>query len=167
MHFSIYITVSKKIDISKYRKILFCISSWNYKNILSEFSADDDKRFKGEAHLNGHKIPLVLSKTRRRKKLNPHGERSKYICIPRNVKEAGTHIVYEYLKGQNLNVPEDVGLSHHYRRCESNKVGMGDCINDLTEVDRTTFKHAHTLLLNIKSSLQQIFAHCKINKFLR
>ena len=109
----------------------------------------------------------VISKTRRRKKLNPHGERSKYICIPRHVKEAGTHIVYEYLNGHNINVPEDIGLSHHYRRCESNKVGMGDCINDLTVVDKSAYKHAHKLLLNIKNILPQIFAHCKSNSILK
>ena len=103
----------------------------------------------------------VLSKTRRRKKLNPHGERSKYICIPRQVKEAGTHIVYEYLNGHNLNVPVDIGLSHHYRQCESNKVGMGNCINDPTQVDRTAHNYDDALLNSINNIMTQIVAHCK------
>ena len=121
-----------------------------------------------EAHVKDSEIPAdlkisrVLSKTRRRRKLNPHGERSKYICVPRQVKEAGTHIVYEYLKGNNLNVPQDIGLLHHYRQCEMYQTGMGDCSNDSTEVDRTIYKYKSEILKNIKDIIPSIYSQCKL-----
>ena len=113
-------------------------------------------------NLEDLKMFRVLTKIRRRKKLNPHGERSKYICLPQHLKEAGTHIVYEYLKGYNINVPQDVALSHHYRQCEMNKVGMGDCMKDPTEVDRTVYKYKHAIMRSIKDVYPQIVSQCKL-----
>jgi len=57
----------------------------------------------------------VLRKTRRKTKFNPQKQRSKYICIPRNVKEAGNHFIWEYAEGHNVNVPTSIGFLHHYR----------------------------------------------------
>ena len=132
-------------------------------NIVALFTDDDESITTSEKDQNN--IPLrVLLKTRRRTKFNPHGERSKYICIPRNVKEAGTHMVYEYQVGSSLNVPTDIGFSHHYRFCESGKVGMGDCINDVNEVDRTVYKYKDTLLRNVKNVMKKLSKQCTINQ---
>lgn len=55
---------------------------------------------------------------RRRAKLHPQKQRSKYICKPDAVVEAGNHFVWEFITGRgSLNVPADAGILHHYRVC--------------------------------------------------
>lgn len=52
----------------------------------------------------------------RRSKLHPQKQRSKYICKPEAVVEAGNHFVWEFLPGRNsFNVPADAAILHHYR----------------------------------------------------
>lgn len=52
----------------------------------------------------------------RRAKLHPQKQRSKYICKPDAVVEAGNHFVWEFVTGRgSLNVPADAGILHHYR----------------------------------------------------
>lgn len=52
----------------------------------------------------------------RRSKLHPQKQRSKYICKPEAVIEAGNHFVWEYIPGKGaLNVPADSAILHHYR----------------------------------------------------
>lgn len=52
----------------------------------------------------------------RRAKLHPQKQRSKYICKPEAVVEAGNHFVWEFVTGRgSLNVPADAGILHHYR----------------------------------------------------
>lgn len=52
----------------------------------------------------------------RRAKLHPQKQRSKYICKPDAVVEAGNHFVWEFITGRiALNVPADAGILHHYR----------------------------------------------------
>lgn len=52
----------------------------------------------------------------RRAKLHPQKQRSKYICKPEAVVEAGNHFVWEFIPGRgSLNVPADAGILHHYR----------------------------------------------------
>lgn len=54
--------------------------------------------------------------TNRRAKLHPQKQRSKYICKPEAVVEAGNHFVWEFVSGKgSLNVPADAGILHHYR----------------------------------------------------
>ena len=60
----------------------------------------------------------VLRKTRKKSKFNPQKQRSKYICVPQNVKEAGNHFIWEFHRGSSLNVPTKFGFLHHYRVCE-------------------------------------------------
>lgn len=60
----------------------------------------------------------TLQKTRRRKKFHPQKQRSKYICIPYFVKEAGNHFIWEFYHGRTTNVPTHIGFLHHYRVCE-------------------------------------------------
>jgi hypothetical protein len=61
--------------------------------------------------------PLVtLRKTRRKTKLNPHRQRSKYVVIARNVIEVGNHFVWEHVKGYGAAmVSPEVAMLHHYR----------------------------------------------------
>lgn len=55
-------------------------------------------------------------KTRRRSKLHPQKQRSKYICKPESVIEAGNHFVWEFSPGRGtINVPADSAILHHYR----------------------------------------------------
>lgn len=59
---------------------------------------------------------ITQRKTRRRAKLHPQKQRSKYICKPDAVVEAGNHFVWEFITGRgSLNVPADAGILHHYR----------------------------------------------------
>lgn len=52
----------------------------------------------------------------RRSKLHPQKQRSKYICKPEAVVEAGNHFVWEFVPGKGtMNVPADAGILHHYR----------------------------------------------------
>ncbi len=50
----------------------------------------------------------TLTKTRRKSKFNPPKQRSKYVCVPRRVREAGNHFVWEFAEGFNVNVPPSV-----------------------------------------------------------
>lgn len=55
-------------------------------------------------------------KTRRRSKLHPQKQRSKFICKPESVIEAGNHFVWEFAPGRGtINVPADSAILHHYR----------------------------------------------------
>lgn len=59
---------------------------------------------------------LFYSQWYRRAKLHPQKQRSKYICKPDAVVEAGNHFVWEFVTGRgSLNVPADAGILHHYR----------------------------------------------------
>ncbi|CAA9996492.1 unnamed protein product [Nesidiocoris tenuis] len=79
-----------------------------------------------------------LRKTRRRAKLHPHKQRSKYICRPEFVIEAGNHFVWEFVPGHGtLNVPADAAILNHYRVCE---FGGDDCVKTASVIDRTAFR---------------------------
>jgi hypothetical protein len=105
----------------------------------------------------------VLRKTRRKTKFNPQKQRSKYICIPRQVKEAGNHFIWEFQQGNNLNVPTNVGVLHHYRVCE---FGGDDCVNAPNQVDRKVHKYQQTLLENVKQVVSRLSDQCKLDYLL-
>ncbi|XP_057332893.1 uncharacterized protein LOC130672365 [Microplitis mediator] len=86
---------------------------------------------------------ITLRKTRRKSKLHPHKQRSKYICKPRDIIEAGNHFVWEFLAGHGtLNVPADAAILHHYRVCE---FGGNDCVKTPSIIDRTAYKYRDKL----------------------
>lgn len=59
---------------------------------------------------------VTLRKTRRRSKLHPHKQRSKYICKPEATVEAGNHFVWELAPGYSTkNAPSEAAILHHYR----------------------------------------------------
>ena len=124
--------------------------------------ADDDESIKTSSK-DKHYIPLnVFRKTRRLTKFNPHGERSKYICVPRQIKESGTHMVHEYLVGSNLNVPTNISFVHHYRLCPLDADSV-DCANEATQVDRTAYKYKDMVVYNIKNVMAILAEQCAIN----
>ncbi|XP_040571227.1 beta-1,4-galactosyltransferase galt-1 [Lepeophtheirus salmonis] len=101
----------------------------------------------------------VLRKTRRKVKFNPQKQRSKYICIPRDIKEAGNHFIWEFVSsnGKSLNVPTELGFLHHYRVCE---FGGDDCINTPSVVDKTVYKYKDLLIKNVEKVFESLHSKC-------
>ncbi|KFB42425.1 AGAP010096-PA-like protein [Anopheles sinensis] len=107
--------------------------------------ADDTRMYEGHGSLANLRAALTTQrKTRRRSKLHPQKQRSKYICKPEAVIEAGNHFVWEFCPGRgSLNVPADAAILHHYRVCE---FGGDDCIKTPSLVDRTAHRYSKRLL---------------------
>lgn len=56
----------------------------------------------------------------RRQKLHPQKQRSKYICKPEAVIEAGNHFVWEFCPGRgSLNVPSNSAILHRKQQSSS------------------------------------------------
>ncbi|XP_034193188.2 uncharacterized protein LOC117610200 isoform X1 [Osmia lignaria lignaria] len=105
---------------------------------------------------------ITLRKTRRRTKLHPHKQRSKYVCKPQNVVEAGNHFVWEFIPGHGtLNVPSDAAILHHYRVCE---FGGDDCIKTQSVVDRTAYKYKDRLADNVGKTWTDLSGECFLPK---
>ncbi|XP_076379257.1 uncharacterized protein LOC143259735 [Megalopta genalis] len=105
---------------------------------------------------------ITLRKTRRRAKLHPHKQRSKYICRPQNVVEAGNHFVWEFIPGHGtLNVPSDAAILHHYRVCE---FGGDDCIKTQSVIDRTAYKYKERLSENVAKTWTDLSTECLLPK---
>ncbi|KAK9736396.1 Glycosyltransferase family 92 [Popillia japonica] len=103
---------------------------------------------------------LTLKKTRRKTKLHPHKQRSKYICRPEFVVETGNHFIWEFIPGHNtFNVPADAAILHHYRICE---FGGDDCIQTASTVDVTTFKYRDRLVEAVGSLYEQYRKVCSL-----
>jgi len=132
------------------------VSSYSFQNAFFYLQFEDDPETPpGKA---GASALRVLRKTRRKSKVNPQKQRSKYICVPRNVKEAGNHFVWEFSRGNNVNVPTEVGLLHHYRVCE---FGGDDCVRQTNHVDRTVpHKYAEKLQTNVAQKWKALNAKC-------
>ncbi|XP_055295408.1 uncharacterized protein LOC129565073 isoform X2 [Sitodiplosis mosellana] len=103
---------------------------------------------------------ITQRKTRRRAKLHPQKQRSKYICKPDAVVEAGNHFVWEFITGRgSLNVPADAGILHHYRVCE---FGGDDCIKAPSVVDRTAHKYSDRLVRRVEEIYNQLKIPCNL-----
>ncbi|KAK0167720.1 hypothetical protein PV327_001592 [Microctonus hyperodae] len=103
---------------------------------------------------------VTLRKTRRRLKLHPHKQRSKYICKPRDIVEAGNHFVWEFLAGHGtLNVPSDAAILHHYRVCE---FGGDDCVKTPSVVDKTAYKYKKQLTNDVDESWLELGKICRL-----
>ncbi|XP_058820002.1 uncharacterized protein LOC131682502 isoform X2 [Topomyia yanbarensis] len=107
--------------------------------------SDDSLIFEDNSEQANLRAALTTQrKTRRRSKLHPQKQRSKYICRPEAVIEAGNHFVWEFCPGRgSLNVPADAAILHHYRVCE---FGGDDCIKSPSVVDRTAHRYSKRLL---------------------
>jgi len=123
------------------------VSSYSFQNAFFYLQWPDDPTFLTNPPLT------ALLKTRRRQKLHPPKQRSKYICLPSAVKEAGNHFIWEFHRGKTLNVPASYGFLHHYRVCE---FGGDDCVkNDFVEDVRIPTIYGLTLLTKVKERMDQ------------
>eukprot|EP00090_Calanus_glacialis_P008335 TRINITY_DN16646_c0_g1_i9.p1 TRINITY_DN16646_c0_g1~~TRINITY_DN16646_c0_g1_i9.p1 ORF type:complete len:556 (-),score=113.80 TRINITY_DN16646_c0_g1_i9:55-1611(-) len=123
------------------------VSSYSFQNAFFYLQWTNDPTFLTNPPLT------ALLKTRRRQKLHPPKQRSKYICLPSSVKEAGNHFIWEFKRGKTLNVPPSYGFLHHYRVCE---FGGDDCVkNDFVEDVRIPTTYGLTLLTNVRQRMEQ------------
>ncbi|KAL1117254.1 hypothetical protein AAG570_004580 [Ranatra chinensis] len=103
---------------------------------------------------------MTLRKTRRRAKLHPHKQRSKYICRPEYVVEAGNHFVWEFVPGHGtLNVPPDAAILNHYRVCE---FGGDDCVKSASVVDRTAHRYRRKLVQRVSAKWEALRHQCSL-----
>ncbi|KAL9925607.1 uncharacterized protein ACN2A1_014144 [Glossina fuscipes fuscipes] len=103
---------------------------------------------------------VTQRKTRRRYKLHPQKQRSKYICKPEAVVEAGNHFVWEFIPGRgSLNVPPTEAILQHYRVCE---FGGNDCIKAPSVLDRTATKYVNRLVERVFSAYKHLKGKCKL-----
>lgn len=126
----------------------------------------------------------MLDSISRRAKLHPQKQRSKYICKPEAVVEAGNHFVWEFVPGKgSLNVPADAAILHHYRVntaqiassttghwnkkndnlwfqvCE---FGGDDCIKTPSLVDRSAHKYTTRLVKRIDTIYNELKGICNL-----
>jgi len=123
------------------------VSSYSFQNAFFYLQWPD--------HKGDEKRPPLpaLLKTRRRQKLHPPKQRSKYICVPSAVKEAGNHFVWEFHHGKTLNVQPEMGLLHHYRVCE---FGGDDCVhNESVEDTRIPTKYGDALAARVRAEVKE------------
>ncbi|XP_017047978.1 uncharacterized protein LOC108092756 [Drosophila ficusphila] len=115
----------------------------------------------GNEQLASVRASLVTQrKTRRRYKLHPQKQRSKYICKPEAVVEAGNHFVWEFAPGKgSLNVPPKEAILQHYRVCE---FGGNDCIKAPSIVDRTTTKYVNRLVQRVDAVYRHLRQRCDL-----
>lgn len=110
--------------------------------------------------------------------MHPHKQRSKYICKPEYVVEAGNHFVWEFIPGKGtLNVPATAGMLHHYRVsrikildnffknifkqvCE---FGGDDCIKAPSILDRTATRYVNRLVERVESVYNYLKSPCKLD----
>ncbi|ODM97098.1 hypothetical protein Ocin01_09579 [Orchesella cincta] len=103
----------------------------------------------------------MLRKTRRRSRLHPHKQRSKYICDPEKVIEAGNHFVWEMATGYfTLSVPPHLGTLHHYRVCE---FGGDQCTKSPSIIDKSAHIFGQKLAIRVAEMLQSVTTKCKLD----
>uniref|UniRef100_A0A1B6MGL9 Glycosyltransferase family 92 protein n=1 Tax=Graphocephala atropunctata TaxID=36148 RepID=A0A1B6MGL9_9HEMI len=133
--------------------------SYSFQNAFFYLQWADDFR-QGRARDALETNLVTLHKTRRRVKLHPHKQRSKYICRPELVVEAGNHFVWELVPGHGtLNVPPDAAIMHHYRVCE---FGGDDCVKSASMVDRTLCRYRDRLLRAVGGQWNRSMALCDL-----
>ncbi|XP_014282306.1 beta-1,4-galactosyltransferase galt-1 isoform X2 [Halyomorpha halys] len=131
--------------------------SYSFQNAFFYLQWPDDESLTEDPFENSL---ISLTKTRRRAKLHPHKQRSKYICRPEYVIEAGNHFVWEFVPGHGtVNVPSDAAILNHYRVCE---FGGDDCIKSASVVDRTAFRYRERLLHRVKERWTQLSHKCSL-----
>ncbi|XP_072390060.1 uncharacterized protein [Diabrotica undecimpunctata] len=117
---------------------------------------DDDSVYEFDDPVTANLI--TMKKTRRKTKLHPQKQRSKYICRPELTVEAGNHFIWEFIPGHGtMNVPPDTAILHHYRICE---FGGDDCIKTSSTVDRTAYKFKEGLTSGVKAVYDRLSRKC-------
>ncbi|KAL5278665.1 hypothetical protein ACFFRR_003350 [Megaselia abdita] len=134
-------------------------NSFFYLQFGDDALLTSDNNFKGNKAVRGALV--TQRKTRRRAKLHPHKQRSKYICKPEYVVEAGNHFVWEFVPGKGtLNVPATAGMLHHYRVCE---FGGDDCVKAPSVLDRTSTRYVNRLVERVEIVYKYLKAPCKLD----
>ncbi|XP_067005101.1 uncharacterized protein [Anabrus simplex] len=132
--------------------------SYSFQNAFFYLQWGDDPTIAKADRLEGGLV--TLRKTRRRTKLHPHKQRSKYLCRPEFVVEAGNHFVWEFVPGHGtLNVPPDAAILHHYRVCE---FGGDDCIKTASVVDQTAYRYRDRLTERVRAKWNELQAQCDL-----
>lgn len=141
--------------------------------------------------LDYHFAMIVCQFCFRRAKLHPQKQRSKYICKPEAVVEAGNHFVWEFIPGRgSLNVPADAGILHHYRVSafailtiyvllllllllllflmnalpfvQVCEFGGDDCVKAPSIVDRMAQKYSERLIRRVEDVYNQLKVPCNL-----
>lgn len=152
-------TLPQLIDYLNKRMNTRTTGSYSFQNAFFylQWSDDDSVYDATDAVAAGL---VTQKKTRRRTKLHPHKQRSKYICRPELVIEAGNHFVWEFLPGHGtLNVPPDAAILHHYRVCE---FGGDDCVKTPSTVDTTAFRYKERLTETVRKNWNRNKQRCKL-----
>ncbi|XP_024080390.1 uncharacterized protein LOC106668281 isoform X2 [Cimex lectularius] len=132
--------------------------SFSFQNAFFYLQWPDDKSLSNDPFESSL---TTLRKTRRRLKLHPHKQRSKYICRPEHVIEAGNHFVWEFIPGHGtVNVPSDAAILNHYRVCE---FGGDDCVKSVSVVDRTAFRYKEKLVKRVREKWSQLRQECALS----
>ena len=144
-------------------------SNYQFQNTFFYLQLSDDP----EAQYNLR----VLKKTRHKIEFHPQTERSKYICVPRNINEVGNHFIWEFFQGKNFNVPTKFGYLHHYRYvCEEISwfqylkyyllkiiSGVDDHCIQKNKIDQTMFAYQDELSKNVNKVVGKLLDQCQIN----
>ncbi|CAD7086486.1 unnamed protein product [Hermetia illucens] len=153
------------IDLTNWLNTRFAgrnTGAYSFQNAFFYLQFADDVRVYDQQSSNPALRAALLTqrKTRRRSKLHPQKQRSKYICKPEAVVEAGNHFVWEFVPGKGtMNVPADAGILHHYRVCE---FGGDDCIKAPSLVDRTALKYQRRLLDRVETVYNYLKRPCNL-----
>lgn len=88
--------------------------SFSFQNTFFYLQFPNDAEITVQDKIQNQLVTQV--KTQRKSKLNPQGERSKYICRPERIVEVGNHFIWEYVRGNYVfNVDSGTAMLHHYR----------------------------------------------------
>jgi hypothetical protein len=132
-------------------------SAYSFQNAFFYLQWPDDPYVTTSQRITEANL-ITLRKTRRRSKLHPHKQRSKYVCRPRDVVETGNHFIWEFVPGHgSVNVPADAAILHHYRVCE---FGGDDCVKTASVIDRTAYKYLDKLSEQVQATWQQLIKLC-------
>ncbi|XP_018565860.1 uncharacterized protein LOC108906905 isoform X2 [Anoplophora glabripennis] len=150
-------TLPQLIDYLNHRLNTRTTGSFSFQNAFFYLQWEDDDSVYGFDDPVSANL-VTLRKTRRRSKLHPHKQRSKYICKPELTVEAGNHFVWEFVPGHGtLNVPADAAILHHYRICE---FGGDDCIKTASVVDTTAYRYKNVLTEAVKARYNRLRPRC-------
>ncbi|XP_066263033.1 beta-1,4-galactosyltransferase galt-1 [Euwallacea similis] len=153
-------TLPQMIDYLNHRLNTRSTGSFSFQNAFFYLQWNDDSEVEQFDDPISSNL-VTLKKTRRKTKLHPHKQRSKYICRPELVIEAGNHFVWEFIPGHGtLNVPADAAILHHYRICE---FGGNDCIKTSSVVDRTAYRYLVSLTKAVRDRYNLLKDKCGLS----
>nr|CAH7759572.1 unnamed protein product [Callosobruchus chinensis] len=154
-------TLPQLVEHLDRRGNLHSAGALSFQNAFFYLQWSDDESLNSESDSVAASL-VTVRKTRRRAKLHPHKQRSKYICRPEVAVEAGNHFVWELLPGyQTKNVHADQAILHHYRVCE---FGGDDCIKTTSVVDRTAYRYKIALTEAVRSQYERLKSKCHLSE---